>query len=59
VERGGSARFRVLLDGRPPGPAHGIDVDAEGIGIVAEPRLHQLIRQHRPFRDSAFEITFP
>jgi hypothetical protein len=25
---------------------------------VAEPRVHQLIRQHRPFRDSAFEITF-
>src|SRR5919202_1620559 len=38
-------RYRVLLDGRPPGPAHGLDVDAEGAGEVSEPRLHQLIRQ--------------
>ncbi len=58
AERGGSSRFRVLLDGRPPGSAHGLDVDAEGFGTVAEPRLYQLIRQARPIRESTFEVTF-
>ena len=30
VARGGSARFRVRLDGGPPGDAHGVDVDERG-----------------------------
>ena len=42
---GTAVRFRVLLDGQPPGAAHGIDVDAQGYGTVSEPRLYQLIRQ--------------
>jgi hypothetical protein len=60
--RGGSpagAPFRVLLDGQPPGTAHGIDVDGEGNGTVTEPRLYQLIRQPGPVTDRTFEITFP
>ena len=60
--RGGSpaaAPFRVLLDGQPPGNAHGIDVDGEGNGTVTEPRLYQLIRQPGPVTDRTFEITFP
>ncbi len=28
--RGTSVRFRVLIDGKPPGIAHGFDVDAQG-----------------------------
>ena len=55
---GGSVRFRVLIDGDPPGASHGIDVDAEGYGTVAEPRLHQLVRQPGPVAERLFEITF-
>src|SRR3954451_4951143 len=51
-------RFRVLLDGEPPGAAHGIDVDEDGAGPVTEPRLYQLIRQPGPVADRTFEITF-
>jgi hypothetical protein len=48
----------VLLDGQPPGNAHGIDVDGEGNGTVAEPRLYQLIRQDGSVTDRTFEIAF-
>jgi len=50
--------FRVLVDGEPPGEAHGLDVDERGEGTVAQPRLHQLIRQPGPITDCTFEITF-
>jgi thiol-disulfide isomerase/thioredoxin len=56
--RGASVRFRVLIDGRPPGAAHGIDVDGQGNGTVAEQRLYQLIRQPKPIADRQFEIEF-
>ena len=56
--RGASVRFRVLIDGRPPGAAHGIDVDDQGNGTVAEQRLYQLIRQSTPIADRQFEIEF-
>jgi thiol-disulfide isomerase/thioredoxin len=55
---GTSVRFRVLIDGQPPGAAHGADVDDQGTGTVAEQRLHQLIRQPGPITDRTFEITF-
>jgi thiol-disulfide isomerase/thioredoxin len=55
---GGSARFRVALEGRPPGDVHGLDVDAQGNGVVSEPRLHQLIRQSDKITDRLFEIEF-
>ena len=42
---GTSARYRVLLDGQPPGAAHGDDVDSQGHGTIVEQRLYQLIRQ--------------
>jgi hypothetical protein len=51
-------RFRVLLDGRAPGAAHGIDVDEQGNGVVTEQRLYQLIRQSKPIVDRQFEIEF-
>ena len=51
-------RFRVLLDGNPPGAAHGLDVNAEGYGTVKEHRLHQLIRQSGTIGDRTFEIQF-
>jgi len=56
--RGTSVRFRVLIDGRPPGAAHGIDVDDQGNGTVTEQRLYQLIRQPKPIADRHFEIEF-
>ena len=55
---GTSVRFRVLLDGRPPGAAHGLDVDEQGYGTVTRPRLYQLIRQPKPIVDRRFEIEF-
>ena len=55
---GNSVRFRVLIDGRPPGAAHGIDVDEQGSGTVTEQRLYQLIRQSKPIVDHQFEIEF-
>jgi thiol-disulfide isomerase/thioredoxin len=56
--RGEPVRFRVLIDGHPPGPAHGIDVDGQGNGAVAEPRMYQVIRQSGPIADRQFEIEF-
>jgi hypothetical protein len=55
---GMSIRCRVLVDGQPPGAAHGTDVDDQGYGTVTEPRLYQLIRQPGPVTDRTFEITF-
>jgi thiol-disulfide isomerase/thioredoxin len=55
---GTSARFRVLLDGRPAGNAHGVDVDDQGNGTVTEARMYQLIRQPAPIVDRQFEIEF-
>jgi hypothetical protein len=56
--QGTSVRFRVLIDGKPPGAAHGIDVDDQGNGKVTEQRLYQLIRQPKPIADRQFEIEF-
>ena len=56
--RAAAVRYRVLLDGQPPGPAHGLDVDAEGNGTATEQRLHQLIRQPGPVAERTFEVTF-
>ena len=55
---GSDIRFRIRMDGIPPGGAHGADVDAEGNGNVNEPRLYQLIRQPGQIRDRLFEIEF-
>jgi thiol-disulfide isomerase/thioredoxin len=52
-------RFRVLLDGEPPGAAHGADTDEHGEGTVSQPGLYQLIRQPSPVAEHGFEITFP
>lgn len=38
-------KFRVTLDGKAPGAAHGLDIDAEGNGVINGNRLYQLIRQ--------------
>ena len=51
-------RFRVTIDGQPPGAAHGLDVDGGGSGTLVDQRLYQLIRQPRPILDRTFEIEF-
>jgi thiol-disulfide isomerase/thioredoxin len=56
--RGTSVPFRVLVDGEPPGDAHGLDVDEQGRGTVAQQRLYQLIRERGSIDDRTFEITF-
>jgi thiol-disulfide isomerase/thioredoxin len=56
--RGASVRFRVLIDGRPPGDAHGVDVDDQGNGTATVQRMYQLIRQQKPIGDHLFEIEF-
>jgi len=50
--------FRALVDGEPPGAAHGLDIDERGDGTVAQQRLYQLLRQPGPITDRALEITF-
>src|SRR3954471_19208668 len=55
---GAPVRFNVRLDGDPPGDAHGLDVDAAGAGTLAEPRMHQLVRQPGAVAERTFEITF-
>ena len=56
--RGTSVAFTVLVDGEPPGDAHGLDVDEQGNGTLSEQRLHQLIRERGSITDRAFEISF-
>jgi len=50
--------FRVLLDGAPPGPSRGIDVDEDGHGELWDCRMYQLVRQHGAVRPRTLEITF-
>jgi thiol-disulfide isomerase/thioredoxin len=53
-----SVPFRVLVDGEPPGDAHGLDVDAGGRGTLDQQRLYQLIREPGSITDRTFEIRF-
>jgi cytochrome c biogenesis protein CcdA/thiol-disulfide isomerase/thioredoxin len=55
---GKPVRFRITLDGKPPGQDHGMDVDADGYGTVTEQRLYQLVRQKHGNGERLFEITF-
>ncbi len=57
-EGGAAVRFRITLDGAPPGDSHGADTDAAGQGIVTGQRLYQLIRQSGKIVDHTFEIEF-
>jgi thiol-disulfide isomerase/thioredoxin len=56
--REGAVQFRVLVDGEPPGDAHGLDVDEAGHGRLVQPRLYQLIRHPGWISDRTFEIAF-
>jgi len=56
--KGAKVRFRVTLDGKPPGGDHGMDVDAAGNGVITGQRLYQLVRQKGAIGDRTFEIQF-
>jgi cytochrome c biogenesis protein CcdA/thiol-disulfide isomerase/thioredoxin len=51
-------RYRVTLDGKAPGGDAGVDAGADGLGMVKEQRLYQLVRQKGPVRDRTFTIEF-
>jgi thiol-disulfide isomerase/thioredoxin len=55
---GRPVRFRITIDGAPPGADHGVDANAAGQGTVSEPRMYQLVRQTRPVADRTFAIEF-
>ena len=55
---GKPVRFKVLIDGKAPGDAHGTDVAPDGSGSVTEQRLYQLVRQPGGVTDRTFSIEF-
>lgn len=55
---GKAVRFRVTMDGQSPGENHGVDVDAQGNGVVTDHRLYQLVRQKGAVADHTFTIEF-
>jgi hypothetical protein len=56
--QGESVPFRVQVDGESPANAHGLDVDEQGRGTLAQQRLYQLIREPGSIADRTFEISF-
>lgn len=55
---GAKVRYRVTIDGKPPGANHGMDTDAAGNGVITGQRLYQLVRQKGAIGDRTFEIQF-
>jgi cytochrome c biogenesis protein CcdA/thiol-disulfide isomerase/thioredoxin len=56
---GKPVRFRISLDGKPPGADHGLDTDAQGYGTITAQRLYQLVRQDKVAqKDRIFRIEF-
>ena len=58
LSQGHPIRFRVRIDGNPPGVDHGFDVDSDGWGSLEDDRLYQLVRQAGKVVDRTFEIEF-
>ncbi|PMS17104.1 cytochrome C biogenesis protein [Trinickia dabaoshanensis] len=55
---GKPVRFRISIDGKPPGAAHGSNTTADGDGTVTSARLYQLVRQSAPVETHTFTIEF-
>ena len=51
-------RFTVSVDGKPPGAAHGTDIDEQGNGTAGRQRTYQLVREQQRIVDRDFEIRF-
>lgn len=58
TQDGKPVRFRITIGGHAPGADHGVDVDAQGNGVVREYRLYQLVRQRDGVHDQTFRIEF-
>lgn len=58
ADDGQPVRFRVRIDGQPPGADHGADTDAEGNGTIDAQKLYQLVRQRENGKPRLFEIEF-
>jgi thiol-disulfide isomerase/thioredoxin len=50
--------FQVLLNGKPPGRDHGLDINSNGEGVLLHHGMYQLIRQQGTIGDCEFEIQF-
>ena len=50
--------FSVRLDGEAPGPSAGVDVDADGTGLLRDGRMYQLVRERDAVREQTLQITF-
>jgi hypothetical protein len=50
--------LHVRLDGAPPGADCGLDVDADGHGVLEQPRMYQLVRQAGGAAERTVEIAF-
>lgn len=55
---GKPVRFKVRIDGKPPGDAHGVDAAPDGSGTVTAQRLYQLVRQPGDITEKTFSIEF-
>jgi thiol-disulfide isomerase/thioredoxin len=55
---GKPVRFRITIDGKPPGQDRGMDVGKDGLGRVTGQRLYQLVRQQNWIVDHSFQIEF-
>ena len=55
---GRPVRFRVTIDGKAPGADHGLDIDANGMGMVTGQKLYQLVRQKGGSQTRSFAIEF-
>ena len=58
TKSGQPVRYKVTLDGKAPAAAHGADIDAQGLGMVTEQRLYQLIRLPGELGEHVFRIEF-
>jgi Thioredoxin like C-terminal domain len=54
----GPIPFRLVIDGEPPGPSHGVDVDDDGNGVLRDARMYQLVRQHGTVQARTLKTTF-
>ena len=54
----GPVRFRLTIDGKPPGASAGSDVRPDGTGEIRDERLYQLVRQKGPVAERSLRIEF-
>jgi thiol-disulfide isomerase/thioredoxin len=55
---GRPVKFKVSIDGKPPGDDHGVDTNVDGAGEVTAQRLYQLARVKGEITDRTFEVEF-